>query len=588
MKNNNFEKIGFPGSDNSAEVDLRSYALKQYDYMVSLGRIAKAEGEKWFIQAIESVRLSPYNSRLISTVVRMVENRLKARINRIQHGDNGTLPGADVFKEGVTIGFLADNLKQPATLSTPELNKNTFISGKTGEGKTNIIFNIVPQLVKRKIFTMMFDFKLEPEYRNLLQLPECNEMLVMPIRTKDKDNIFDPDGENVDEWLLFIMDIWQQSYDIKQPTQIMLLKYCKQLYKKLGVFCLNDLQAHLEQELDNPGIRQSEKNKIHTCLSTINAIRLDAGSMLDCKRGYSFKDIFKNFSALSYEFKNVSEHGRKWIVKLKLRRLHKVLSHDTRMDRLNIMIIADEAKVLFGKDLFRSRYMSYTKQLFTQGRGAFGLGWVIADQSYITELADFVLENIEAHIFLRQTLPFESRNAGFILGCDPQTILSLHQPYVMMRKSNWTHSFKVWIPKSAVSIHLTEQAVCKDTDQKLLKIGYVSANNRANKKVKLITGKKSFRQSDRLVKVISATHKNPFSDLEIFLRYINDHSGSKVTDIYRALKFSGRKGNGIKTKAVENGLINERSERCEGKGRPALILELTEKGKEYIGEKRKA
>ena len=115
------------------------------------------------------------------------------------------------------------------------------------------------------------------------------------------------------------------------------------------------------------------------------------------------KDIFKSFSALSYELKNVSEHGRKWIGKLKLRRLHKVLNNDTRMERLNIMIVADEAKVLFGKDLFHSRYMSYTKQLFTQGRGAFGLGWIIADQSYTTELADFVLENIETHIFLRQT-----------------------------------------------------------------------------------------------------------------------------------------------------------------------------------------
>jgi hypothetical protein len=198
-----------------------------------------------------------------------------------------------------------------------------------------------------------------------------------------------------------------------------------------------------------------------------------------------------------------------------------------------------------------------------------------------------VLENIEAHIFLRQTLPFESRNAGFILGCDPQAILGLHQPYVMMRKSNWPHSFKVWVPKSAVSIRLTEQAVCKDTDQKLLKIGYVSANHRANKKVKLITGKKFFSQNERLVKVIAVAHKNPFSDLEIFLLYIKDHSGNKVTDIYRALKFSGRKGNGIKTKAIENGLINEKSERGEGKGRPALILELTEKGKEYIDEKRK-
>ena len=505
----------------------------------------------------------------------------------MQRGNNNNLPGADVFKEGVSVGYLAYNPKQNVSLSDKELNKNTFISGKTGEGKTNIIFNTVSQLVKRKIFTIMFDFKLEPEYRNLLCLPECNGMLVMPIRTKDRDNIFDPDGENIDEWLLFLIDIWQQSYDIKQPTQIMLLKYCKQLYQRLGVFCLNDLQAHLEQELNNAETRQSEKNKIHTCLSTINVIRLDAGSMLDCKRGYSFKDIFKSFSALSYELKNVSEHGRKWIVKLKLRRLHKVLNNDTRMERLNIMIVADEAKVLFGKDLFHSRYMSYTKQLFTQGRGAFGLGWIIADQSYTTELADFVLENIETHIFLRQTLPFESRNVGFTLGCDPIEIISLHQPYVMMRKSNWPHSFKVWVPKSPVLRRFRDQEVYKDTDQKLLRISYAPTGNKVHKKVKLVTKNSASKQRNCSIKVITVTNKNPLSDLEMFLRYIKDHPSNKVTDIYKALKFSGRKGNGLKAKAKGNDLLIEKSERGEGKGRPSLVLELTDKGKEYINEERK-
>ncbi|MDP2938505.1 MAG: DUF87 domain-containing protein [Candidatus Omnitrophota bacterium] len=586
MKNNNFEKIGFPGT-NEPEIDLRSYALKQYDYVMCLARTAKAEGERSVQNALSIIRSFPRNFLLIKQQVRMIENRLSGRINQIQRESGNNLPGADVFKGDIIAGFLADNRKQAASLSLDELNKNTFISGKTGEGKTNIIFNIVSQLVKKKIFTIMFDFKLEPEYRNLLQLSECSEMLVLPIRTKDRDNIFDPDGENMDEWLLFIWDILQQSYDIKQPTQIMLLNYCKQLHRQQGVFCLNDLQTFLEQELNNPETRQSEKNKIHTCLNTINVIRLDAGSMLDCKRGYSFKSIFKEFSSLSYEFKNVSEHGRKWIVKLKLRRLHKALNNDTRMNRLNVMIVADEAKVLFGKDLFHSRYMSYTKQLFTQGRGAFGLGWIIADQSYTTELADFVLENIETHIFLRQTLPFESRNIGFTLGCDPLEILSLHQPYVMMRKSNWPYSFKVWVSKSPVSRRFTDQEVGKNTDQKLLRITYAPTGNKTHKKVKLITKKNVPDKKNLSVKAVVVIKQNPLSDLEAFLRYINDNPGSKVTDIYKALKFSGRKGNGIKSKAKENDLISEKSERGEGKGRPSLILELTDKGKEYINEKRK-
>lgn len=584
MKNNNFEKVGFTGI-NETEIDLRSYALKQYDYVMCLARTAKAEGEKSVQNALRIIQSFPRNFLLIQQQVRMIENRLSGRINQIQRESDNNLPGADVFKGDIIAGFLADNQKQVVSLSFDELNKNTFISGKTGEGKTNIIFNIVPQLVKKKIFTIMFDFKLEPEYRNLLQLPECGGMLVLSIRINDKDNIFDPDGEDMDEWLLFIWDILQQSYDIKQPTQIMLLNHCRQLHRQRGVFCLDDLQAYLEQELDKPETRQSEKNKIHTCLNTISVIRLDAGAMLDCKRGYSFKSIFREFSSLSYEFKNISEHGRKWIVKFKLRRLHRVLNNDTHMDRLNIMIIADEAKVLFGKDLFHSRYISYTKQLFTQGRGAFGLGWIIADQSYTTELVDFVLQNIETHIFLRQTLPFESRNAGFTLGCDPLEILSIHQPYAMMRKSNWPYSFKVWVPKSPVSRRFKDQEVYKNTDQKLLRITYAPTKNKTHKKARLITKMNNFNQKNFSAKIVVVTKKNPLSDLEVFLRYINDNPDSKVTDIYKALRFSGRKGNGIKTKAKENGLISEKSEHGEGKGRPSIELALTDRGKEYIDEK---
>lgn len=587
MKNNNFEKIGFPGADEP-DIDLRSYALKQYDYIVTLGRTAKAEKEKWFRHALEIVRRSPNNRHLVWAQVRMVEDRVRMKINQMQHAGNSNLPGADVFKEGVLLGFLADNRKQAVTLSLDELNRNTFISGKTGEGKTNIIFNLVPQFIKRKIFTIMFDFKLESEYRNLLQLPECGNIAILSIRHNDRDNIFDPCGENAEEWFLFIWDILQQSYEIKEPTQIMLLNYCKQLHKERDVFCLDDLQAHLENELNNPELRQSEKNKIHTCLNTIGVIRLDAGEMVQCKRGYSLKEIMRTFTAVSYEFKNISEHGRKWIMKLKLRRLHAALSNDTRMNRLNVMIIADEGKVPFGKDSFQSRYLNYVKQLFTQGRGAYGVGWIVGDQNFLTEIAGFVLQNIETNIFLRQGLPSENRNVGFVLDCDPKEMLNIHRPYAMMRKSNWPYTFKLWIPKSPVSRRFTDKETYKIMEVKLLKIIYVPIESKAHKRVKLITKRINSDQQNVSSKIIVVTNKNPLSDLEMFLRYIKDRPGGKVTDIYKALKFSGRKGNGIKTKAIENGLISEKSERGEGKGRPALILELTEKGKEYIDEKRKA
>jgi hypothetical protein len=112
--------------------------------------------------------------------------------------------------------------------------------------------------------------------------------------------------------------------------------------------------------------------------------------------------------------------------------------------------------------------------------------------------------------------------------------------------------------------------------------------NQVYKRAKLITQKKAFDQPSSLKRVVIINKKNPLSDLEIFLQYIKNKPGSKVTDIYKALRLSGRKGNTIKANAKGNGLIIEKAIRREGKGRPALLLELTDQGKEYICEKLKA
>jgi hypothetical protein len=85
--------------------------------------------------------------------------------------------------------------------------------------------------------------------------------------------------------------------------------------------------------------------------------------------------------------------------------------------------------------------------------------------------------------------------------------------------------------------------------------------------------------------VVSSAGQNILGDLERFLNFIKDRPCSKVTDAYKALGVSGRKGNGLKIKAKENQLIVETSVIRKGKGRPSIELTLTDKGKEYLNEK---
>ncbi len=590
---NNFEKINFPYNPDKIKSELRTYAQKACDYIRYLAEEAGAEKEKFVRNAVRIIQAFAYDHGLINKQVGMVEQRLRRRIELKERGQYA-LPGPEIFVNDIKIGTLAKNPKQDVSLSLGELNRNTFLSGKTGEGKTNIIFNTIPQLVRKKVFTLIFDFKLMPEYRDLLQLPECSNMAVLPVKKLDKDNIFDPQGENIDGWFLFVWEILQQSYDIKQPTQIMLINYCKRLYHKQGIFGMRDLESFLKQELFNPTVPKSEKNKIQTCLKAISVILLDAGSMLDCKQGYFFKDIFEKFDLSCYELNNISEKGRQWIIKFKLRRLHQVLSEIRRMNRLNMVIVIDEAKMLFGKNAFQSRHLDYIKQLFTQGRGAYGLGWIISDQSYTSELADFVVENIENHICLKHSLPSQAKSAAFVMGCDASEILMLHRPIVLMRKGNWPYHFGVWIPKAKISRHITDEEVKREMGNRLKKLNYIPSRSQKHSRVRLI-GKVDIKSREiketrpKVQNAVQATvphvRKNPLEVLERFLKYIKANSGIKLTAIYKALNFSGRKGDNMKNIARDNDLIKEQRCQTGRKGRPLIELELTEKGKEYINEK---
>lgn len=584
----NFDKINYLySSDKLKKVDFRSYGERALDYAKDLAKEANAENEKFVRNNIKAIEKLGHNYFITRKLVSDLEKRLGKIIKDKRRKGQSDLPPSTIFKEDVRLGSLAKRPEQSAALGFRELNKDTFLFGKKGEGKTNLILLIIPQIVKKQKFCLMFDFKMEPEYRDLIQIPECSNMAILP-PWLDKDNIFDSQGDPQEEWLLWVWEILRQSYNITEPSQLMLISYCRQLSERSGIFCMHDLRDLLEDELSNPATPQSDKNKIHTCLKIIKVILLDAGPMLDCRQGYSLKDIYKNFDLASYELNKLSSKGKQWIPKLKLKRLHQLTSSLGNKQGLNIAVVTDEAKMMLGKHIFQSAHMDYIKEVHTQSRGAMGMGWIIADQSYSSELADFVLENIETQICFRLTSPAQIRNAAFSMGCDASEIRELHTPFALMRKSNWPRPFKIQIEKVRISKSITDGEVRRSMNQRLAKLNYIPRQGREQKRAKLIS-RANINQNlvgvRKITLIPAKIKKNPLEDLERFLRFIKDNPSTKLTDIYKTLHFSGRKGDTVKNNAKDNLLIEEKIFHTGRKGRPLIELELTVRGKEYINEK---
>ena len=142
--------------------------------------------------------------------------------------------------------------------------------------------------------------------------------------------------------------------------------------------------------------------------------------------------------------------------------------------------------------------------------------------------------------------------------------------------------------KSRVDRHITDSELTRLMKGRITGLVSPPSDFRRSKRVRLITQRKI---NDNRPKTIEPTPlesseiKNPLEDLERFLMFIHNHTGFKLTDIYKGLNLSGRKGGALKNKEMENGLITEEVLHTSGKGRPSKVLKLTEDGLGYIHAK---
>lgn len=577
----NFEKMNYPYKSDKSKLDLRSDAQKASDYINFLAREAGAEHEKFVQNALRIVMAFSHNYLLIKRQVNMVEQRLAKKIEQRRRSES-SLPGAEVFKNGViNIGtVLGSNII--SKLRIEYLSGNLSIYGQYGMGKTNLNLCIVPQIISQGIHVDIFD--VTSDYRDILQIPGCKNGLVLNPNS-DLFNPLEPIG-NPEEHLQFLWEITQQDFNLRYETKEMLFNYSDQLYRKFGVYEGNnppsfmDLKEFLKEERTKPKTTVADKKKIETALRKIDYILNSFKSMANCRKGYAL-DTLDHFSFVSYEIGNLSEDKRSWLIKLKARSYqHKGMISKER-HKVNRIIVVDEAKGVFGKSRIGIE-TNYIKDMYTKSR-SIGCWWIISDQ-FATELADFT-RAASCQISFQHTIPKEIREISTGMGCSEAQKLEIPRlgRYKALQKiTDFPFPYPIMTYKSKVQRHIVDSELNRLMRDKLSILNSNSRSEQGTKKVRLITKK----EKEEITKSLIQIRKNPLDDFEGFLRFTNDNPDTKLTDIYKALNLSGRKGDAIKSKAKDNELIIENKIRCPGRrGRPVIVLKLTQKGREYISEK---
>lgn len=579
----NFEKSAHPYSPNKSGIDLRSFSLKAADHIIELAKEAGAERERFVLNALCVVKTFGKDRSLIKNQVRMVEQRLWKRIEQKRRGNN-SLP-ADLFKGGViTIGRVVDS-NIDAMLKVNQFTGNLTTYGTFGMGKTELNLALLPQFITRGVRVVIFD--VARDYRNILQVPGCENGLVIH-HDDDRFNPLEPIG-SPDDHLQFIWEITQQDFGIRDETKEMLFNYSSELYRKFKVNSggeapsFNDLKTFIAKKLTRPGTTAADKNKIRTALRKLEYIIRSFKGMADCRRGYSLDQLDKH-SFVSYEIGDLSEDKRSWYMKMKFRQYqHKGLISKER-HKVNRIIVVDEAKCVFGKSRIGDG-TNFIKDMFTKSR-SLGITWFISDQ-FATELASFT-RAASCLISFQHTVPKEIREISTAMGCtegQKQMIPQLGRYVALMKTAEHPFPFRIKTYKSKVQRHIADGELQRLVKDKIARLDSQVSDEQGEKKVRVIIRSTASENSPRvraITRALPIVSTNPLEDLERLLKFVQSHPGTKLTDIYKALSLSARKGDALKRKALDNGLVEEEVRHQGRRGRPSKVLKLTKEGIGYI------
>lgn len=230
------------------------------------------------------------------------------------------LPGLDVAGE-IELGNVGDT-ESSFGLSINEMTQHILLAGMSGSGKTTILYNMMNQLLKKRIPFFCFDFK--KEFRGFIR--ESDDVLVLRPENFKLNPLRPPEGIQPLRWISIFSDVFCHSTSLLEGSNSFLLDQVYNLYRLWGIFDDSDtypsfhelvkILHHVYIPLSSREARylESVRNRLTSCVLT-------AGDMLDCDRDM-FKDLIEQKKSVIFEFYGISEHVASFLVELILTKLY--------------------------------------------------------------------------------------------------------------------------------------------------------------------------------------------------------------------------------------------------------------------------
>lgn len=123
-------------------------------------------------------------------------------------------------------------------LRESEWLKHILITGMSGVGKTNLCFQLLRELNRKRKPFMVFDWKRN--YRDLIQLQDFQDLSVFTIGSRTSPLLFNPlippGRTEPGIWLAKLVDIIKHAYFLGEGVEYLLRLSIEKVYEKHGVF----------------------------------------------------------------------------------------------------------------------------------------------------------------------------------------------------------------------------------------------------------------------------------------------------------------------------------------------------------------
>jgi DNA-binding MarR family transcriptional regulator len=455
-------------------------------------------------------------------------------------------------------------------LEIDQLMKNILILGAHGTGKTNVINLIIENLYRLGIPFLVIDVAKKDSRHLIRRLPELQVIRARDFRMNPLEGIR---GINPLTILSDFVDAYCHQIEVMQRSKSYIVRIVKELWNVFGIFegneeypNLEDMELLLSEKLKTPGNRNDDfllKNHqrigMHLTLT---------GDMYRCSKGFPLERILENPAVL--ELDEFSEDAKTGAILFLLTRILRYRISRGERGKLLHVVIFDEGKRVFDYTLEKNFYMGIPPLDFLVSYARdFGEGLIVADQE-----ASKLTNTIKACSNTKISFMVSGKDineTARILGlneCQREVLQQLSCGIgIVKMDERYTKPFLVKFNHLEIERTVTDEEV-EEHSRKFVE----ELNKEVKPRSRILIERV---KSEERLGIVSKEEEN-------FLINVAKRPELTILERFKSLGLTNYMGSKIVKSLVFKGYIKKIKVFTGQRGNQPIILELTDKGKEYL------